>query len=193
MDEGIKYFWRSVGISVIPFVPLIGANGLYRAFDKAFNCITLLWATPDPNKLLFRPSVRRRFMEGGFNMTVAERIGRRFLESINILGPLTASLTAATFLKMIASITLIHELLFWREWVPNGHDLPLSQEDIETACNIFSNSWSRGKMVAYIEGKMTAGTWTSKTDCYQICIEAVHLGRSDLYNECTNKAFCISR
>jgi hypothetical protein len=179
--------------SATPFVPLIGANGLYRAFDKAFSCITLLWASLDPDRLLLRPDVRRRFMEGGFSISVVQRIGRRFLESINILGPLTANLTATTFLKMITSITLIHELLFWREWISNGYDLPLSEQDIETACRKFSRSFSRRKKVLFIGGEKSSGFagWTSK-QCYEICVKAVSLGRSDLYEDFTKKSFCIS-
>ena len=152
-----------------------------------------VWAIPDPNKLLFKAKTRCRFMEGGFDITVGQRIGRRFLESINILGPLTASLTASTFLKMIASMTLIHELLFWREWVPNGYDLPLSEPDIEKACRTFANSRSRRNMTAHIEGRTTPGGWSSKNVCYQMCLDVVEIGRSDLYNDFTRKSFCISR
>jgi hypothetical protein len=182
-----------VGSSAIPFVPLTGANSLYRAFDKAFICITLLWAILDPDRLLFRLDVRRRFIDSRFNISVGQRIGRRFLESINILGPLTADLTATSFLKIIASITLIYKLLFWREWISNGYDLPLLEEDTETACRKFSRSFSRRKMVSFIEGQMSSGFagCTLKKECYNICIKAVLLGRLELYEDFTKKSFCI--
>jgi hypothetical protein len=191
VDQSIQYFWRAVGASTVPFVPIIGASGLYKAFSKAFNCITVIWALPDPQRLLLKGSTRRRFMEGGFNCTVSERIGRRFLESINIGGALTASQTAGTFLKMIVSVTLIHELLFWREWVEDGHDLPLSELDIENACLLFAKSRSQKRMMRHVDGAMTLGTWSSKKECHKICLDAVEIGRSDLYSDFTRKASCI--
>jgi hypothetical protein len=193
VEEGIQYFWRSVGGAVVPFVPLVGASGLYKAFDKAFRCVTLLWGIPDPNRLLHKSRTRRRFLEGAFNCTANQRIGKRFLESINIFGPLTANLTAATFMKMIVSITLIHELLFWREWVKNGHDVPLTEEDVHTACDIFAISSSRRTMIALIEGRMSPITFADKKEAHGICLEAVDIGRSSLYSDFTRKSFCISR
>jgi hypothetical protein len=191
VDQSIQYFWGAVGASTVPFVPIIGAYGLYKAFGKAFNCITALWALPDPEGLLYMPKTRRRFMEGGFNCTVRERIGRRFLESINIGGALTSVVTAATFLKMIVSITLIHELLFWREWLTNGYDSPLSENDIENACLRFAKSDSQRRMRWHIDGAMTIGNWTSQKDCHRICLDAVDIGRSDLYSDFTRKASIV--
>jgi hypothetical protein len=181
----MSMFWRVQRTGAIPIIGFIGATGIYTAFTNVLSDISKFWRLEGTNGLILQSEIRNLFLSAVFDINVAQRIGVGFLLALNPLGGLLSAVTANIFLKMVAGVTLIHEMLFWKQIDNQGK--PITVEDVRTVTANFQRSENRKRMIHYIDGELTALTGYKKVDCEKIMESAIQEGRSKRYADFVRK------
>jgi hypothetical protein len=165
MEVGIEVFWSAVGTSSVPFIPFVGAIALYRAFIMILKKITALWGIVGAARLIEKSKVRNQFLRGCFDTSVGGIIGSQFLLSVNIIPPISAAVTAEVVLKMIAGITLIYEMLFWR--MKQHPERLLTVEIVEQVVTEFQSSREQQKMSDRLGRRISLNNCYNKAACFE--------------------------
>jgi len=175
----MSMFWRVQATGAIPIIGFIGATGIYTAFTRVLLDISRFWSLRGTHALIMQQEIRNMFLSAVFNVTVAERIGVSFLLALNPLGGLLSAVTANLFLKMVAGVTLIHEMLFWKQIDNQGNRVTV--EDVRSVTGDFKRSDNRKRMIHHIDGELKALQGYNKLDCERIMESAIQEGRSKRY------------
>ena len=180
-EYGMKMFARVQWSSGIPLVPFVGATGIYTAFCKVLVKISHFWRIPGTNELIQRPDTRNLFFAAVYGAeSIVGRFGIHLLHSLDITGSITADFTAEIFLKMIATVTLVHERLFWIHLDNNG--FPITEADLGTALQQFRTDGGSKKMFNTISGNVSFKGYR-KQKCIELLKEAIDIGKSPKYSE----------
>ena len=180
-EHGMNMFARVQWTNAIPLVPFVGATGIYTAFCKILVSISNFWGIPGTAELINENASRNLFFAAIYGVEKwYSRLGIHFLHSIDITSAITASLTAELFLKMIATVTLVHERLFWIHLDNNGNSI--TGDDVRMAVQQFRSDGGKHKMANTIKGNVFLGGY-SKKKCMELLKEAIEIGKSPKYAE----------
>jgi hypothetical protein len=181
----MSMFWRVQGTAAIPIIGFIGATGIYTAFTRVLSDISSFWRLEGTHGLIVQSEIRNLFLSAVFSVNVAQRIGASFLLALNPLGGLLSPVTANIFLKMVAGVTLIHEMMFWKQI--DNHRMPITVEDVRSVTEKFKRSDERKRMINYIDGELKVFQGYKKLDCERVIGSAIQEGRSNRYVDFVRK------
>lgn len=170
-------FWRAVGLGSVPFVPFVGAAGLYTSFSTILATINTVWRIPGTERLMLRSKIRNKILQGCFDVNVVDRIGAQFLMTINIFGPLSSAQTATVLLKLIAGISLLHESIFWE--YKNHPERLITEQFMESMIKKFQKSPGRTRMANHLTGTISTANCYKKDACKAALETAIDEGRNE--------------
>jgi hypothetical protein len=173
----LSHFGVSLGISAIPFVPVVSAVTFWVTFTYCFDEISKVWKLKDRSLLLKQRHTKRKFLEAIFDVNPYAFLA---LQAIDILGPTDAPATASVLAKVIAGITLIHDNLFVRELVQRRDGVmvtPLTTDDIDRTVKAFRTGPLRKAMRNHIDGSSLFTKAYSKHQISNLIQEAIEVAR----------------
>ncbi|KAH6893493.1 hypothetical protein B0T10DRAFT_546720 [Thelonectria olida] len=186
LDRGIAAFWIVQGWGMVPIIPGISVISMTMAFKKVYRVISRLWNIPtDPLGLFERNTIRHQFYAACLDTTRVGWIGYKAALVGNIVGSLTAGMTADMLLRIVAGVALIHESLFWVH--KEKGNIPLSERHVMKALKTYRLSKQRRNAMSRIYNDSTILTGYSKEKCLDTLRAAIELGESQTYREMLKK------